>query len=270
MVVACPGVWITMCQLMLGPIDRPESIRERTTLTARPRDPHGLRVHNEHVANDGIETGLDESVLERYLPELKLAAQHLPFIGQGWAQYLDDVVARRKRRAAAVIAGFSEASGQSFDDLIGGCSGNSRLADIVADVLETSTRTASQRKLRALGRALYLGHIAADDAALDELELMLTAIRDLEVAHIKVLDFLIEHGSRHDAIPDGQLAALFPNGVPIVYAVLKVLEFRGLAGPSTAPSDDPDAAIGWVPWDFGLLVHQELLREGAEPTGLWA
>jgi hypothetical protein len=204
----------------------------------------------------------DEPFLERYLPELKLVAQHLPFIGQGWSEYLDGMVARRKRRAAAVATAFSEASGEPFEELLNHCSHDERLADVVAEVLETSTRTTSQRKLRALGKALFLGHIAADDAAVDELELMLRALRDLETAHIRVLDHLVHRGSRHNPVADLDIAALFPNGVAVVYSILKALELHGLAGPTTPPSDNPDVVIKWVPWDFGILLHQQLLDEG--------
>jgi hypothetical protein len=203
----------------------------------------------------------DDPFLERYLPELKLVAQHVPFVGAGWAQYLQDVVARRERRAGSVAAAFTEASDHPFDELLGRCAQETRLSDIVAGVLESSTRTASERKLKALGRALALGYAAADEAALDELELMLHAVENLEVAHIKVLDYLIQHGSKYDPVPDKVLATLFPNGTSVVYSVLKVLEFHGLAGPATPPDRDADKVIEWIPWDFGLLLHAELLKD---------
>lgn len=70
------------------------------------------------MTQDSAGAEFSEPPLERYLPELKLIAQHLPFIGPGWAQYLDDIVARRPRRAAAVAASFSQHSGLSASDLI--------------------------------------------------------------------------------------------------------------------------------------------------------
>lgn len=193
---------------------------------------------------------------------MKLALKHIPVYGAVYAEYLGDVVARRRRRAESVAEAFSVASGCGVELLLDRAKGSDRLSDMVADVLETAGRTRSQEKLRALGRALARGYLAEDDAALDESELLLAMALRLEGAHLRVLDHLVRRGSRYDGVPDYELARLFKNGVVVVYGLLKELESLGLAGPTSPPSGDPDSVIHWVPWDLGLLLHRELIEEG--------
>jgi hypothetical protein len=196
--------------------------------------------------------------------ELKLITNNTPFTGLGWAQYIDDLVARNQRRVAAVAASFSQESGLSVSDLISQSSQNARLADMIAGTLESSARTADERKLRALGRALHLGYTTGDDAALDVAEFMLNSIRDLEIPHIKVLDYLIRHSRRRrkEHVRLEELQRLFPTGIPIAYPSVKTLESHGLAVWTRQHSMDP--AGGWLVSEYAQFLYTNLLREDPE------
>jgi hypothetical protein len=205
-----------------------------------------------------------ETPLERYLPELKLTAQLLPHIGPALAQYFEDVVRRRRERVETIATSFSQESGVPFSELIDQASRNARMSDIIGDVLETGERTSLERKLRALGRALYHGYIAADDAALDELELMLKSLRDLEAPHIKVLDYLVQgpKGKREILKLTEEFAHLFPNGQRAMRPIIKALENHGLAYEYPGRGE-------WLPTSFGRLMHEKLLEEGAKQEDPW-
>ncbi|MEV4414073.1 hypothetical protein [Catellatospora sp. NPDC049609] len=208
-----------------------------------------------------------QSALDRLRPELKLAAGLVPVVGPALAQYIDDHAERRRARIAAVGRSFSSESGADPENLLAVAAAHERLSDLVADVMESAQRTSSERKLAAFGRILASGFLAHDDAAVDELELIHAAVRDMEGGHLRVLDRLAQSGAgptqssaHHLGVPDYELAAMFPNGVVVVYAILKTLERHGIAGPMTPPSQDLDQSILWSIWDFGLLLHRTILK----------
>jgi hypothetical protein len=203
----------------------------------------------------------------RFSPELKLLFRHVPMIGNAWAEYVDDCIKREQDRLRRVAEEFEVASGASFQDLLEAVKGDEQLADLMADVITAATEAGSTKKLKALGRALAAGYLANDEAAVDVSRLLVTIVADMDPAHVKVLDYLATRGARHKPVYDYELAGLFPNGVTVIYGLLKRLESLGLAGPTTAPSENPDEAIGWVPWDLGLLLHMRLLVEGHGASG---
>lgn len=201
--------------------------------------------------------------LERMSPEIKLAVRLIPWLGEAFAKYTDDVVERRRKKLRAIEKAFSQTSGEDIAALFERSTADARLGDLLAQTLETAQRTASEQKLRALGRLLALGFDNDEPEHLDEIELMFLAVADLESAHIRVLDLLVRRGNRHDGVADYEVAALFPNGTTVAYPILKTLERHGMAGPQSPPSADPDQVIKWVPWDFGIFIHQKLLEERA-------
>ncbi|WP_194903962.1 hypothetical protein [Catenulispora rubra] len=200
--------------------------------------------------------------LERLSPEVKLAVSLIPFLGPAFTKYIDDVVERRRKKLRTIEKEFTQASGEDIAALFERSTADPRFGDLLTQTIDEAQRTASERKLRALGRLLALGFDDDEPEHLDEIELMFLAVADLESAHIRVLDLLVRRGTRHGGVGDYQIASLFPNGTTVAYPILKTLERHGMAGPQSPPSADPDQVIKWVPWDFGIYVHQKLLAEG--------
>lgn len=192
-------------------------------------------------------------------PEIKLAARLIPWLGEAFAKYTDDVIERRRAKLRALEEEFTSASGEEIDRVFERSARDPRFGDLVAETLDAAQRTASDQKVRAFGRLLALGFEGADPPHLDEIELMFLALADLEAAHIRVLDMLVRRATRYKGIADYEIARLFPNGTTISYPILKTLERHGLAGPQSPATADPDSPVLWAPWDFGLFVHKELL-----------
>jgi hypothetical protein len=176
---------------------------------------------------------------------------------------LDDLNRRRAEQLESTLHVFTGESGASISDLFESAARRAELSSLLTETLESAQRTADERKLRALGRILAQGYLASDDAAVDELALMHAAVRDLEAPHLKVLDRLMAEKMSQQGVEDSILAQLFPNGPVVLYPMLKTLERHGLAGPMTPPSNNPDQAIVWGVWDFGVLLYEKLLSEGA-------
>lgn len=208
------------------------------------------------------------SNLEKLSPEIKLAARLIPWLGDAFAQYTDDVMKRRNDKLRRMEQEFSRESGESIDALFARATTDSRLGDLLAESIDSAQRTSSAAKLKALGRLLADGFRANDSDAIDVVELMYSAVRDLESVHIRVLHLLVTESDRYQGIPDHQVAQLLPDGVRISYAILKTLERHGLAGPQNPPTADPDTAIKWIPWDFGILLYERLLAEGRGQGGI--
>jgi hypothetical protein len=204
------------------------------------------------------------SPLERFSPEIKLAARLIPWLGDAFAQYADDVIKRRHDKLRRMEEEFSRESGESIDALFARAVDEPRLGDLLAESIDSAQRTSSAAKLKSLGRLLAQGFSASDAETVDEVELLYSAIRGLESAHIRVLHLLVTEGGRYQGVPDYRVAQLFPDGVRIAYAILKTLERHGLAGPQSPPSPDPDVTNIWVPWDFGIFLYERLLAEGLE------
>lgn len=202
--------------------------------------------------------------LERMSPEIKLAARLVPWLGEAFAKYTDDVVERRRQKLRTVEKEFSQASGEDITALFERSTANPRLGDLLAQSIDAAQRTTSEQKLRALGRLLALGFDDDQPKPLDEIELMFLALADLESPHIRVLDLLARSpGKRYKGVEDYDIAKLFPNGTTVAYPILKTLERHGMAGPQSPPSPDPDVAVKWAIWDFGIFIYQKLLEEGA-------
>jgi hypothetical protein len=206
-----------------------------------------------------------------YLPELRLV---LRLLSESRGQAIMDYVAARRPRQEARLDQFADeaeaASGLTFEALLQRSIEDDSRSDLTQEVLEQASRTVAEVKMRALGRALALGLLADDDAAVDEVNLMLTALRDLEVPHIRVLHRLYSEGTRYEGIVDYELASMFRNGTQVLYPILKTLERHGLAGdlsgtPMNRPVSefaDPDRARVWAIWDFGILLIDRLLEVG--------
>jgi hypothetical protein len=205
------------------------------------------------------------------LPEIKIALRLIaPARAEALISYLEDRRARRQARLESLAEAAEAQGGETFDVLLEKARQDDSRSDLTEEVLQQATETAAEWKMRALGRALARGLLADDEAEIDEVHLMLAAIDDLEAPHVRVLQRLYAEGDRYSGIADYQLATMFPNGVRVLYALLKTLERHGLAGqlPSRVIDGGDAAGVGpdtpqmWAIWDFGILLTEQLLREG--------
>jgi hypothetical protein len=194
-------------------------------------------------------------------PELALALRLLqPQRAEALIRYFQDRQERKRQRLEALVDEAELASSLSFDELLHRATGNERQGDLAEHVFRSASRTESERKMRALGRALAMG--LADDAAIDETDLLLRALEDLELPHIRVLERLHQAGP-YQGVEDLQLARMFHNGVLVMYALLKTLERHGLAGPvEDGRPKKLDPGVKWIIWDFGQLLYDRLLAVG--------
>ena len=118
---------------------------------------------------------------------------------------------RRRAKAAACLAVASNQLGEPVDELMARLSdpGREMLAELA---LDASCTTATLEKVFALGCALADG-LDADGARLDAISLIVRALGDLEVPHIRIMDFLAG-GPRtlgHPAGVPGYRAAADPS-----------------------------------------------------------
>lgn len=201
---------------------------------------------------------------DHLLPEVRLALRLLsPSRADAIISYLDDRSERKRARLEKFADSAEIASGRSFEELLDSSSHSERHSDLAEEILGEASSTSQVWKMQALGRALASGLLADDDAALDEVQMLLSALKDLESPHVRVLLRLFTDGDRYRGVADFEIAAMFPNGVSLSYPLLKTLERHGLAGPL---ADDqikgPDDAQVWAIWDFGILMIDRLLQEG--------
>jgi hypothetical protein len=137
------------------------------------------------------------------------------------------------------------------EDLLNRILRDERLLDLAAAVVAAASETMVEAKIRALGRALATGALAADDAVVDEQRFLVDILDDLEAPHVRMLHQLsIQHegyGSPRDE--EGKeraygwltedLTAHLPGLAVVLRPVLRILEGRDLIR---------DTAMGT--WDY--------------------
>jgi hypothetical protein len=97
---------------------------------------------------------------------------------------------RRQTKAAAALAEAAASAEMSADDVLELVDGNDRLNELAARALAAAAAATTDAKIRALGRALASGVLAADEATVDAEMLVVDALARLEAAHVRVLDLV--------------------------------------------------------------------------------
>jgi hypothetical protein len=172
-------------------------------------------------------------------------------VGGGMTPYLaalvDNVIAEVRTDRRDNIAEMAEAAGTAAGlgpEVLGERMRRSqRTRLLTANAAESAAKTAWPPKVRALGRVLADGLIAADEAKIDVAELALTAMADLERPHVMTLDLLA--GNRVDEVEED-----FAKGIPFRFKVKPAKD--GGAG-------DPN----WIPdWrDREILIARPQLKD---------
>jgi hypothetical protein len=139
----------------------------------------------------------------------------------------------RRRQAEEVLEIAAHESAQTVDDLLARLTANPSRLQLAAAAVTAAAETALQAKVRALGRALATGALAADDAEVDEQRFLVDTLRDLEAPHVRVLDQISRRREGHDpeATPrwaQYKLAPRLPGIAPVLEPVLSILAGRAL------------------------------------------
>jgi hypothetical protein len=191
-------------------------------------------------------------------PDINLALKLLAPRAAAVKQWSEERAQLKEERLLAFGVAAEAASSISLESLLSRCRESDEHSDFAEAVLRMAVAEASRRKTAALGRLLALG-LQEGDAEIDEAWLMLNAVADLEQPHLRVLRRLHDEGDRYHGVLDTELARTFPNGVALMYPLLKTLERHGLAGPLSGPIEStPDTPVEWAIWDFGVLVLERL------------
>lgn len=197
-------------------------------------------------------------------PEINLALNLLAPRVASVKQWAEERRRLKEERLLTFGLATETASTASLADLLSRCKESDELSDFAESVLRMAVAEASRRKAAALGRLLAIGLREDGEAEIDEAWLMLNAIADLERPHLRVLRRLHDEGDRYHGVLDTELARMFPNGVALMYPLLKTLERHGLAGPLPGKIEStPDMPVEWAIWDFGILVLERLFLEEA-------
>lgn len=118
-------------------------------------------------------------------------------------------------------------------EAIGGDERRLRLLEQAIRAAETSR---VEEKIRAIGRALASGALAADDAIIDEASILIPAIADLAVPRIRVLRLVAQA-----PLTLGQLGSQMRASTELIQALAAVLRRHGLifdGGILIGPRDD--------------------------------
>ncbi len=199
-------------------------------------------------------------------PEFKLGLALLAPRAAAVNRWMEERRTLKESRLLEFTAAAEASSAGSREALMARCRENEELSDFAESVLRLAVAEASRRKTSALGRLLALGLGEDQQTEIDEAWLMLNAVADLEPPHLRVLRRLKDEGTAGKGILDIELARMFPNGLALMYPLLKTLERHGLAGPLSSTSD-PGAAVEWGIWEFGVLVLDRLFPEEARDEG---
>jgi hypothetical protein len=206
-----------------------------------------------------------------FTPEWKFAINVIsPRPLAAFSEWMEERQDRKRKRLMEFAVEVATRSGTSLEDLMARCAASDELSDFAESVLRLAAAEASRRKTVALGRLLALG-LGDNTTDIDEAWLILNAVADLQQPHIRVLRRLHDQGTRYQGVLDSELAKMFPNGVALMYPLLKTLERHGLAGPRPTKTDvTPDTAVEWAIWEFGILVLERLFldHEPEQPTRL--
>jgi hypothetical protein len=119
-------------------------------------------------------------------PERALLRSLSPRAG-ALVDYAEASRARAGRRVEEMALTAVEASGLDAEELLGRIAESEQLSVLFAIAVEAARRSQLQAKVRALGRAVASGALAADEATVDEAQLVAATLATLEAPHIRAL-----------------------------------------------------------------------------------
>jgi hypothetical protein len=193
-------------------------------------------------------------------------------------EVVSETLARRRARGQRALAVAASSADMTPEDLLDRILRDEQLLDLAAAVVAAASETMVEAKIRALGRALATGTLAADDAVVDEQRFLVDILADLEAPHIRVLKQLsVQHeGYGSPQSPDGtrraygwsigDLSVHLPGMAVILRPVLNVLAGRELVRDTAVGSLGyiPGEGERWIVTDTGTRCLDMLEERGRE------
>lgn len=170
--------------------------------------------------------------LSRGMPEARLVGRLLGKRGEAFAEYVVEKREQAEYRVGSLLDAAVSGSHEEQAEFIEQIAAEPRLASLLDFAVAAAARTRLEAKARALGRALALGTLTADDAEVNRADFFLRSIDALEVPHVQVLTRL---GAENREQPGhlrilgiSQLAREAPTASKVMVPVVSALEREGL------------------------------------------
>jgi len=148
---------------------------------------------------------------------VKAGLAAVPVIGGSLATVIGDTLERRRER----VSEFGEAAVAALgspETLLERLHDDERVSDLFVDGAVAASGTSLQAKRRAMGRVV--AKAASDNAEVEMMQLVMSALGDLDAPHFSTLAKIVEGGDGNldwarsvaDAAPDPVVAALIRHG----------------------------------------------------------
>lgn len=152
---------------------------------------------------------------------IKAVLELVPFVGGAIATIFGDHMERRRGRIQETAAAAVDRVGGDADRITDRLKSDERFADIFFDGLAAASRSSIEAKRVAIGHALGDAAMGEGELELDESQLLLKAMADLELPHLRALQRISRMeqtelmASLLQATPPPVLAALIRHGLVI-------------------------------------------------------
>lgn len=157
---------------------------------------------------------------------------------------------RAEAFASALAESLSEEQLSDLEDLV---RHDEQLQDLLLDGVEAAMKTRVDAKRRALGRILAIA--IADRTRIDEVELIQSALADLEAAHARILLVFVEERGQ---VLESDLEGAEPGLTSVMPHLLAALTRQGIVYQSLLDGGD---VVGNSDQGYSLTQFGELLVE---------
>jgi hypothetical protein len=172
----------------------------------------------------------DDDRSERFLPEVQLGLEvAFGSRGQALAQYIEKRYEQRRQRTEHFVDEAGRHAEIDAEALLRAVVDDERLADLFEQAISAAEASSDDRKVRALARAFAAA--VCDDTQIEASRVVVSAIRELDVPHTRVLALLKARGAVHDgqSVPMVALVSAIHSDHPaVIQPLLATLERLGL------------------------------------------
>lgn len=200
-----------------------------------------------------------------------VATTSVPWI-EPWVRRVGDELSKDgRRRQALMLAEGADSVGLEVEALAESAGRTEGTRLLAGFALDAAQRTTYEAKVRALGRALAAG-VTADDTKIDEQTLIVSALADLEVPHVVVLDLLVNRSPQRVDVRDlfqplqSALASRRDLGAP--WTIPQLAHAREGIGPAIDALLGPLMRHGLAIEDMRMDLVLRRYHEAAQPPPL--
>ncbi|WP_155247158.1 hypothetical protein [Salinispora arenicola] len=185
----------------------------------------------------------------------------------GLIPVLDQAVGRwqaaQARNAGKALDEAVEVSALAPEDFLGRLTQTPARLLLLGSALNAAAQSTYEERVRALGRALASGALAADDARVDEEQLWVAVMADIDAPHLRIIQYLMrDHPDRQGPMVTQQptLAEVAGASYLMTGRLLATLERHDLAKwrwGESYPRAYPESRGGWASekwWQRGGLT----------------